>query len=239
MKTQNEIKRREFMAWIANHPELADVAKHLVSDFLNTHKASSARIAIIKDDAQVEVVSEFGFKAKERLIGVSYDYQSWQDKYGNYVSTSTEITLWVEKEFQYLVPLKANNVNIGYAQLTFKNEPAQKDELEDLIHDISACLSLYLNYQKRLHAYSQELAQLSLSIKNKHQDAGKKVRSLSPRQRMVLQLLSANLTNGQIAIELGFSPATIHADTSEIYRVLGVENRKGAIALCAHLEMIK
>jgi DNA-binding CsgD family transcriptional regulator len=194
---------------------------------------------MVKDNAQVEVVSEFGFKAKESLIGVSYDFQSWQDKHGNYVSTSTEVTLWVEKEFQYLIPLKANNVNIGYAQITFKNEPAQKDELEDLIHDISACLSLYLNYQKRLNAFSEELAQLTSSVKNNYKDAGKKVRSLSARHRMVLQLLSANLTNGQIAIQLGFSPATIHADTSEIYRVLGVENRKGAIALCAHLEMIK
>lgn len=53
---------------------------------------------------------------------------------------------------------------------------------------------------------------------------------LSPKQSMVLALLTEGLTNKAIAIQLSLAEATVKVHVSAIYRVLNVRNRAGAVA---------
>ena len=54
---------------------------------------------------------------------------------------------------------------------------------------------------------------------------------LTPRQKEVLQLLSAGLPNKEIAAELGVRPSTVMHHTLAIYRELGVRGRSEATAV--------
>ena len=53
--------------------------------------------------------------------------------------------------------------------------------------------------------------------------------SLSPRQAQILQLMSNNYTNPQIASRIGYSTSTIRMESLAIYRALGVHNRQNAV----------
>ncbi len=52
---------------------------------------------------------------------------------------------------------------------------------------------------------------------------------LTPREREVLDLIAAGLTNREIAAALHLSPHTIHEHTSSLYRKLGARNRAEAV----------
>jgi LuxR family maltose regulon positive regulatory protein len=56
------------------------------------------------------------------------------------------------------------------------------------------------------------------------------VEPLSQRERKVLRLLAAGLSNPEIADELVVSLNTVKTQVSSIYRKLNVTNRKEAIA---------
>jgi DNA-binding CsgD family transcriptional regulator len=53
--------------------------------------------------------------------------------------------------------------------------------------------------------------------------------TLTARERDVLPLVAAGLTNAQIAQRLHISPRTVNAHLTSIYSKLGVSSRAGAI----------
>lgn len=53
---------------------------------------------------------------------------------------------------------------------------------------------------------------------------------LSPREQDVGRALTRGLTNKQIALELGISPATVKNHLNSVYVKLGVNTRSGAVA---------
>jgi DNA-binding NarL/FixJ family response regulator len=61
---------------------------------------------------------------------------------------------------------------------------------------------------------------------------------LTPRQLQVLHGMSNGETNTRIALSLGFSASTIRHETMRIYRFLGVDDRRTAVAVAEKLELI-
>ncbi len=61
---------------------------------------------------------------------------------------------------------------------------------------------------------------------------------LTGRQREVLTLLAAGMSNKDIAVELGLRPKTVMHHTSAIYRQLGVRGRGEAAALAFRLQLL-
>lgn len=53
---------------------------------------------------------------------------------------------------------------------------------------------------------------------------------LPPRQREVLRLLAAGLTNKEIAVRLGIAPATVKIHVSRLIEQLGATNRTDAVS---------
>ena len=238
MKTAADKKRKEFMAWVSNHPEIKDISKHLVADFLNQYNASCARLALIRENNQLEVISEFGFDNDDCVLGEIYESHQWQNTDDEVFMVVAGIapTAWLEGSQIYVVPLKVNSVNIGYAQIVFSKPVSSQHEIEHLLEDLSIGLSLYLGYQNELNKYYRKVEELANTLRLKESNSALKMNLLTPRQRGILELMAQELTNDEIAHNLGFSHSTIQAESSEIYRILQVSGRKGAVsALKFHL----
>lgn len=62
---------------------------------------------------------------------------------------------------------------------------------------------------------------------------------LTNRERSVLELLGAGLTNQEIAGELSYSLATVRRDTINLYKKLGVKSRAGAVQRASELGLLK
>jgi len=236
MKTAADKKRKEFMAWVSNHPEIRDISKHLVADFLNQYNASCARLALIRENNQLEVISEFGFDSNDCVLGEIYESHQWQNTDDEIFMVVAGIapTAWLEGCQIYVVPLKVNSVNIGYAQIVFSKPVTSQEEIEHLLEDLSIGLSLYLGYQNELNKYYRKVEELANALNIKESNSALKMKLLTPRQRGILELMALELTNDEIADKLGFSSATIHAESSEIYRILQVSGRKGAVSALNH-----
>ena len=228
-------KRQEFMAWLTSRPLLADISKHIVVDLLNAHDVMSARICLIKENNALEVVSEFGFNKKEAKLGKITQTQEWQDTGDATFKVIAGISYdaWVADDLAYVCPLRVNNLNIGYAKIYFKAYPSSPQEMQVILDDLSTGLSLYFNYQKQLDQYYKDIELLALALRIKAGDDLQNIQGLTARQRSIIELMSLGKTNKEIALKLGFSEATIHADSSEIYRQLGVNGRKDAISILA------
>jgi DNA-binding CsgD family transcriptional regulator len=239
MRTASDKKRQEFMAWMGNHPEIKDISKHLVADFLNQYNATCSRLASIKKNNDLEIVSEFGYKAKEALLGEVFASHEWQDTNEEVFKVVAGIsqTPWLKGNQVYVSPLKVNSVNIGYSQIVFMDSPAptELEEVTHLLEDLSTGLSLYLGYQNELMKYYARVEELANLLQMSNSGSASRVKLLTPRQRAILELMALGETNDEIADKLGFSTGTIHAESSEIYRILQITGRKGAVsALNAH-----
>lgn len=62
-------------------------------------------------------------------------------------------------------------------------------------------------------------------------DTARRISSLTPAQRRVLDGLSEGLLNKQIAYDMGISEATVKAHMTAIFRKLGVNNRTQALLM--------
>jgi DNA-binding NarL/FixJ family response regulator len=60
---------------------------------------------------------------------------------------------------------------------------------------------------------------------------------LTQREAKILQLMAHGATNREIAEQLAFSHSTIRADTTAIYRKLGVKGRAEAVRIAASRQL--
>ena len=61
---------------------------------------------------------------------------------------------------------------------------------------------------------------------------------LTSRERQILPLLDKDLTNKEIARELVLAPGTVKVHTGNLYRKLGVDNRRAAVTLAKALGLL-
>ena len=63
-------------------------------------------------------------------------------------------------------------------------------------------------------------------------------RSLSARERAILERIRDGRTNEEVALQLGISALTVKNHLQRVYRVLGVGNRAHAVARCLTLRLL-
>lgn len=63
-------------------------------------------------------------------------------------------------------------------------------------------------------------------------------RSLSARERAILERIRDGRTNEEVALQLGISALTVKNHLQRVYRVLGVGNRAHAVARCLALRLL-
>jgi len=62
--------------------------------------------------------------------------------------------------------------------------------------------------------------------------------SLTNREMEVLQLLADRLSNKEIATQMFIAPETVKRYNLRIFQKLGVNNRRAAVSLARHLDLI-
>ena len=73
----------------------------------------------------------------------------------------------------------------------------------------------------------------------KHQTLEDRGAYLTKRQITILEMISQQMTNMQIARELGYSESTIRHETMRIYELLQASGRREAVAIARKLSLIK
>lgn len=106
-------------------------------------------------------------------------------------------------------------VPYGVYFLVLQSKPKKDQEFEHFLRAVGHLLSMSLRYKTRGHIPKSP-------EKNTPE-------SLSPRQKLVMSLLSKGFTNAQIAQEIGYSESLVRQETIAIYSALKVSGRKELI----------
>jgi DNA-binding CsgD family transcriptional regulator len=114
-------------------------------------------------------------------------------------------------------PMLPYGVGFSFLQIA----PTNSDEFEDFLRLVGAVVTLYLLGQ----SYASPVPEFRGTRSKKIAPT-----VLSPRQKVILAMLSKGATNSEIALEVGYSESLIRQETIEIYRILGVSGRKELIS---------
>lgn len=87
------------------------------------------------------------------------------------------------------------------------------------------------------HGWAPAAAHEAPTISAQERDAAQALRSLTPQQLRVLQMVCNGLLNKQIAHELDVSEATVKTHMTAILRKLGANNRTQAVLIANQLQL--
>jgi DNA-binding CsgD family transcriptional regulator len=115
-------------------------------------------------------------------------------------------------------PIKYRNTVIGAIGFTSITAPQDGFEISETTQGVLALCGLYIRNL--------------LSNKNRSEkDYSSSMKSLSPRQKQIINLFKEDLTTDQMAERLKYSSSTIKQDIIKIYSVFGVNSRSAVVEL--------
>lgn len=158
-------------------------------------------------------------------------YKTWSD----YISRFPDKThLASPGEAFVCLPLSYRGARSGGFGITF-SQPLEGMGLSERLWDVfSAAGEVFLS-----KSWSEELIRNPVPLAEYGEDAPFAIGSLSEREREVLGLMAAGLTNQNIGVKLKFSESTIKQDTIKIFKVLGVKSREEATLAWTTLQRAK
>lgn len=122
-------------------------------------------------------------------------------------------------------PIKFRNITIGALGLTAINPPRVGFETSDATNGVLALCGLYIR---------NILANKAEPLR----DYNSAVKSLSLRQKQIINLFKEDLTTDQMAERLNYSSSTIKQDIIKIYALFGVNNRHSVVNLAEKAGMV-
>jgi DNA-binding CsgD family transcriptional regulator len=108
---------------------------------------------------------------------------------------------------------------VGFAFL--ESAPTNNSEFEEFLRLIGSVIVLDSSHRQEILPIHR--------VENARAKKGA-TKTLSPRQKVILEKLAKGATNSEIALEVGYSESLIRQETIEIYRIMGVSGRKELIA---------
>jgi len=115
-------------------------------------------------------------------------------------------------------PITFHNTVIGAIGFTSLKPPREGFEFSDTTQGVLALCGLYI---RNLIAGKKEI----------NRDYTSTMKSLTPRQKQIIQLFKEDLTTDQMAERLKYSSSTIKQDIIKIYSIFGVNNRMAVVEL--------
>jgi DNA-binding CsgD family transcriptional regulator len=107
---------------------------------------------------------------------------------------------------------------VGFAFL--ESAPTNNSEFEEFLRLIGSVIVLDSSHRQEILPIHR--------VENARAKKGA-TKTLSPRQKVILEKLTKGATNSEIALEVGYSESLIRQETIEIYRIMGVSGRKELI----------
>jgi DNA-binding CsgD family transcriptional regulator len=115
-------------------------------------------------------------------------------------------------------PIKHRNTVIGAIGFTSIKAPQKEFTNSETTHGVLALCGLYM---RNLLANKAET----------NKDYSSSLKTLSPRQKQIINLFKEDLTTDQMAERLKYSSSTIKQDIIKIYSVFGVNSRSAVVKL--------
>jgi LuxR family maltose regulon positive regulatory protein len=125
----------------------------------------------------------------------------------------------------------------------FIRDFADLPELSPVLHELRRRRIARQPIDGKLGAYLQRILAAMIPLPAQAMSSGELLRHegldpLTERELHILHLLDRDLTNKEIARELAITPGTVKAHTNNLYRKLGVNNRRAAVALAKALGLL-
>ena len=224
-----------------NNPTLShhELAKYLTLRTFKECNAYAVYISKLNSEAQLEMIDSFGLTSEQtqnwkivplsqevpstdavkedRLVWIS-DRADWQEQYpnlSNYPENSKLKTL-------INAPLYLTGSPIGVLGIMCEKEIRATSEEIAYVDIIAGLVSLHFSKAQTRSMMVEERSSC-----------------LTKRQITILEMISQQMTNLQIARELGYSESTIRHETMRIYELLQASGRRDAVGIARKLEIIK
>jgi DNA-binding CsgD family transcriptional regulator len=230
----NEI--RKFIQWLSFHPTSDDIARALVTDYLQEFSALGVRYSRLQADESIIILGQFGFEDSamwaDRVIPSS-EWRARDTEPARVLKGETQ-EKWCNDSTVYIQTLRDHGVTQGHLMVAFRKsiKESDRDRVAEIIQDLCVPLSLYLSFQSRGPVENL----LSLNVINDNRDAG--ATQLSARQLSILRGMVEGKTNHELATEMGYSVSTIRHETMRIYQALAVSDRKEAAKKALMLSLV-
>ncbi len=115
-------------------------------------------------------------------------------------------------------PIVFRNTVIGAIGFTSLKPPKEGFEFSHATEGMLALCGLYIR-------------NLMANKKDSNKDYVSSMKSLTPRQKQIIQLFKEDLTTDQMAERLKYSSSTVKQDIIKIYSIFGVNNRMAVVQL--------
>lgn len=224
-----------------NNPNLTvqDLTKYLTLKTFHIYGAYSVYVYKLNGDAHLELLDNFGQNdeintgwrtiplshnlpatdsvKEDRMVWLS-DHQDWEEFYPHLLEypDSSELKTLVN------YPLHITSAPIGVLGVMCNKENKATPEDNSFISIVSGLLSLHISKQQNRTAQLEERGAY-----------------LTKRQITIIEMMSQQMTNMQIARELGYSESTVRHETMRIYEILQANGRREAVVLARKLGLIK
>jgi len=210
-----------------------DFCTTIVHSLLQDQQANTCFIAILGNDANIEVTGKYGY---EKGIFDNYVLSVWEPSGVTAAMRSGEIqridsgedynSLYPNNRYSGLpgngyiaIPFVTSTKAVGAIGISFQlklSEINLSDELIDLIR----LAAPFFAKSRDLHIPPISLQTL----------AGQNAVTLTDREERILLLMSQGNTNQEIGLEMHLSESSIRSASVGIFRALGVHSRKDAVA---------
>lgn len=190
----------------------------------------------LEEDGDIEVVAEAGDgeKVKEYILALQPDIAILDVRMP--LATGIEVTRWIrEKALPVRVliltaydddPFIQAAVKAGANGYVLKNAEAE---------DITAAVRAVHRGEPAL---APDIAQRLITQMMGTTDVAPVTEAITDREREVLQLVAAGLTNRGIGLKLSISDRTVQGHLASIYAKLNVNSRTEAVTKALHFELI-
>lgn len=144
---------------------------------------------------------------------------------------------WTKDGKTYVMHLTRAGMSIG--MITFTSLCADLDHktVEKRFEPFIELLGMYLSLERRVADLEATIERMAKVVIIERSELDVRINMLSDRQLHIVRLMAHNKSNAQIGTELGYSCSTVRSDSIDIYRILGVNSRHGAVdAIRARLD---
>jgi DNA-binding CsgD family transcriptional regulator len=227
---------------------MCEIAHRFVTDFFTEYDLTQVRIAWLQENDDLEIIGEYGFdpvphgaelSAATALVGMVFPSRLWRnDKTEtSYIALQKTSSNWTADGKTYVMHLTRAGMSIGMTSLTFFAPNLDQKVVEKRLEPYIEVLGMYLTLERRVVDLEATIERMSQVVIVERSELDVRINLLTDRQLQIVRLMAHNKANAQIATELGYSISTVHSDSIDIYRILGVNSRHGAVnAIRARLD---
>ena len=219
---------------VLNDPSPDLFLSHLSMQTLNSLDCRGAILGIVQREGFLDLVGYYGYD--DALVDPYSRMPLWTPMPITDAVRSGEITIFhkaseLQKKYPHLsdpgldentctisFPIKYRNTSIGALGVTVMKAPKNGFEKDSFTEGLIALSGLYIRNLLNKKAVNER-------------DITTNAKSLTPRQKQIIELFDEDLTTDQMADRLRYSSSTIKQDIIKIYGIFGVNNRQAVVNL--------